>query len=64
MPEPSPFRVLYRVFWIRVVDLEVLSPESDTQRLLGHIAAMLAGISVLFTAPLVLLGGGLAQPDL
>ncbi|HXP09304.1 MAG TPA: hypothetical protein VN828_12445 [Acidobacteriaceae bacterium] len=64
MPEPSPFRVLYRVFWLRVVDLEVLSPESDTQRLLGHIAAMLAGISVLFTAPLVLLGGGLAQPDL
>jgi len=69
MPEPchrrvSQFRVLYRVFWLRVVDLEVLSPDSDTQRLLGHIAAMLAGISVLFTAPLVLVGGGLPQPDL
>jgi hypothetical protein len=69
MPEPSPrrisqFRVLYRVFWLRVVDLEVLSPDSDTQRLLGHIAAMLAGISVLFTAPLILAGGGLAEPDL
>jgi hypothetical protein len=68
MPEPPPrrlsqFRVLYRVFWLRVVDLEVLSPDGDAQRLLGHIAVMLAGISVLFTAPLVLLGGGLAQPD-
>jgi len=69
MPEPShrrpsEFRVLYRVFWLRVVDLEVLSPDSDTQRLLGHIAVMLAGISVLFTAPLVLVGGGLPQSDL
>lgn len=60
----SQFRVLYRVFWLRVVDLEVLSPDSDAQRLLGHIAAMLAGISVLFTAPLILLGGGLADPDM
>ena len=69
MPEPSPqrpsqFRVLYRVFWLRVIDLEVLSPDSDTQRLLGQIAVMLAGISVLFTAPLVLVGGGLPQPQL
>jgi hypothetical protein len=69
MPESSPrrlsqFRVLYRVFWLRVVDLEVLSPESDTQRLLGHIAVMFAGISILFTAPLVLVGGGLPQPFL
>jgi hypothetical protein len=52
------------VFWLRVVDLEVLSPDSDAQRLLGQIAAMLAGISVLFTAPLILLGGGLAEPDM
>jgi hypothetical protein len=69
MPEPSrrgpsQFRVLYRAFWLRVVDLEVLSPEGDTQRLLGHIAVMLAGISVLFTAPLVLVGAGLPQPFL
>jgi hypothetical protein len=69
MPEPSyrrlsQFRVLYQVFWLRVVDLEVLSPDSDTQRLLGHIAVMLAGISVLFTAPLILVGGGMPQPDL
>lgn len=69
MPEASyrrlsQFRVLYRVFWLRVVDLEVLSPDSDAQRLLGQIAAMLAGISVLFTAPLILLGGGLAEPDM
>jgi hypothetical protein len=69
MPDPShrqlsQFRVLYRVFWLRVVDLEVLSADSDTQRLLGHIAAMLAGISVLFTAPLILAGDGLAEPDL
>jgi hypothetical protein len=61
---PSQFRILCRVFWLRVVDLEVLSPDSDAQTLLGHLAALLAGVSVLFTAPTILIGGPIAEPDL
>lgn len=53
------FPVLYRVFLLRVVDLELLSPESDVVKLLGQFAAVLAAISFLFTAPLILLGGRL-----
>jgi hypothetical protein len=68
MPEPSDqssqFRILCRVFWLRVVDLEVLSPDNDARTLLGHLAALLAGVSVLFTAPLILIGGPIAEPDL
>jgi len=42
----------------------VLSPDSDAQTLLGHLAAILAGVSVLFTAPTILIGGPIAEPDL
>jgi hypothetical protein len=42
----------------------MLSPDNDAQTLLGHLAAMLAGVSVLFTAPLILIGAPMAQPDL
>jgi len=62
--QPSQFRVLCRVFWLRVVDLEVLSPDNDAQKLLGHLAALLAGVSVLFSAPILLIGGPMAEPDL
>ena len=68
MPEsshqPSHFRILFRVFWLRIVDLEILSPDNDAQTLLGHLAALLAGVSVLFTAPTILIGAPMAQPDL
>ncbi len=62
--ESSQFRILCRVFWLRVVDLEVLSPDTDAKTLLGHLAALLAGVSVLFTAPLILIGAPMAEPDL
>jgi len=49
--------VLYRIFLRRVVDLDLLSTDADTSRLLGQFAALFAGASFLFTAPLVLVGG-------
>lgn len=55
------FRVLYRVFLMRVVDLELLSSEGDTTKLLGQFAALFAAVSFLFTAPLIFLGGRLPQ---
>src|ERR1035441_4367802 len=60
----AQFRILYRIFWLRVIDLEVLSPEGDAERLLGHIAVLLAGISILFTFPVILIGGPMQKPDL
>jgi hypothetical protein len=58
------FRVLYRVFLLRVVDLELLSADGDTTRLLGQFAALFAAVSFMFTAPLILFGGGLPQIDI
>lgn len=58
------FRVLYRVFLFRVVDLELLSSDGDTTKLLGQFAALFAAVSFLFTAPLILFGGGLPQIDI
>ncbi len=58
------FRVLCRVFLLRVIDLEVLSADGDTAKLLGQFAAIFAGISFLFALPLFILGGNLPEPDL
>jgi hypothetical protein len=58
------FRVLYRVFLFRVVDLELLSSDGDTTKLLGQFAALFAAVSFLLTAPLILFGGGLQQIDI
>lgn len=58
------FRVLYRIFLMRAVDLEVLSADGDPAKLLGQIAALLAGVSLLFCLPLLLAGGGWHETDL
>jgi hypothetical protein len=58
------FRVLYRVFLLRVVDLELLSSDGDTTKLLGQFAALFAAVSFMFTAPLILFGGGLPPQDI
>ena len=56
----SQFQVLYRVFLMRVVDLELLSAsDDDTAKLLGQLAAALMGISIMYTAPLIFVGGRL-----
>jgi hypothetical protein len=60
----SQFRVLYRVFLLRVVDLELLSGDGDPIRLLGQFAALLAAISFVFCAPLVLASARIDESDL
>jgi hypothetical protein len=55
------FRVLYRVFLLRVVDLEVLSEQGDSARMLGQVSAVLAGISFVFTVFLIFYGGRFPQ---
>jgi len=49
---------------MRVVDLELLSTDGDTTKLLGQLAALLAGVSVLFCLPLLLSGGRWHETDL
>lgn len=51
------FLVLYRVFLVRVIDLELLSSDGDTTRLVGQFISIFAGISFLLTAPILLIGG-------
>jgi len=46
----SPFRVLYRDFLFRVLDIELLPAVDDIQRLLGQFAAMLAAFSFTLAA--------------
>jgi len=48
------FRVLYRDFLVRILDLELLSSRGEIQRLLGQFAAMLAAFSLtlaIYIAP-------------
>jgi hypothetical protein len=53
------FRTLYRVFLLRIVDLELLSADGDPTRLLGQFASIFATFSFCLTAPLILTRGTL-----
>jgi hypothetical protein len=53
---PIQFRVLYRVFLLRVIDLELLSADSDTTKLVGQFAAMFATFSLVISLPFILFG--------
>ena len=56
---PLQFRVLYRQFLLRVVDLESLSIEADLTTLLGQMAGILILYSVLTTMGLLIAVGRL-----
>ena len=58
---PLPFRVLYRQFLLRVIDVESLSIEADITRFLGQFAGVLILISVFQTLGFVVQSG---RPDL
>jgi hypothetical protein len=48
------FRVLYRAFLLRVVDLELMSASGDPARLLGQFATIFSSVSLLFALPGIL----------
>ena len=54
------FRVLYRQFLLRVVDLELLAPQGDITKLLGQFVALLAIVGLWILLPSV---GAAAQPS-
>src|SRR5580698_3104137 len=47
--ESTQFRLLYRDFLFRILDLELLASRGDAQRLLAQFAALLAAFSFTFT---------------
>jgi hypothetical protein len=58
----TPFRVLYREFLSRVVDLEMLSLQGDIAKLLGQFASLLCFLSIVFSLPIVGFGSGRLSP--
>ena len=46
---PRQFRILYRDFLFRIVDLELLASRGEAQRLLAQFAALLAAFSLTFS---------------
>lgn len=60
--ETRHLRTLYRVFWLRVIDLEILASDADPSRLMGQVANILITVSVACGIPALLIGiQGLAQ---
>jgi CubicO group peptidase (beta-lactamase class C family) len=58
------FRVLYREFLFRVVDLEILAPQGDITRLLGQLAALLLTVSLGLVLPVQLLASITSTPEI
>jgi hypothetical protein len=58
------FRVLYRQFLLRVVDLELLAPQGDITKLLGQFVALLAIVSLWILLPSVSMAARPSSPDL
>ena len=56
--ERTQFRVLYREFLFRVIDLEVLAPQGDISKLLGQFAAILVFLGLWGLLPPVVMAGG------
>ncbi len=53
----TQFRILYRQFLFRIVDLELLSTQGETSKLLGQFASLLVFIGLLFSAAVLNLAG-------
>ena len=58
------FRVLYREFLFRIVDLEILAPQGDMSKLLGQFAALLLVIGLWIFLPTLLGAVSFAQPEI
>jgi len=51
------FQTLYRVFLLRVVDLDLLSSDADPAKLIGQFAVIFCTFSFLLTIPILLMNG-------
>jgi predicted permease len=62
LKQPSQFRVLYRDFLVRMVDLELISSHGDIEKLLVQFTALIAAFSVTFAFYAVRLQTALTSP--
>lgn len=65
--EKLQFRVLYRQFLFRIVDLEILSADAfgDSSKLLGQFAALLIFLSIFFlSGPTIAVGASRLPPEM
>ena len=58
------FRVLYREFLFRIVDLELLAPQGDMSKLLGQFAALLIVVGLWVLLPAAMIAGSASAPGL
>jgi CubicO group peptidase (beta-lactamase class C family) len=58
------FRVLYREFLFRVVDLEILTTQGDITKLLGQFAALLLVVSLWLTLPIGIIASTDPAPEI
>lgn len=58
------FRVLYREFLFRVIDLEILSPQGDITKLLGQFAASLLFVGLWLTMPVMAIASADSVPEI
>ena len=57
-----PFRVLYRQFLLRIIDLDLIAPQGDVSKLLGQFAALLADRRLWVVCLLVELAASIPAP--
>ncbi len=57
------FRILYREFLFRVIDLELLTPQGDILKLLGQFASLLVFVSLVLMITVALVGAA-TEPEL
>jgi hypothetical protein len=60
----TQFYVLFRVFFLRVVDLDLLASDADPTRLIGQFITLFASISFFFTLPSLLVLMSSSSPSI
>lgn len=59
--EKVQFRILFRQFLLRVVDVELLSAEGDTTKLLGQLITVMLSFSFFISIPVIFVAGPLPE---
>lgn len=59
--EKLQFRILFRQFLLRVVDVELLSGEGDPTKLLGQLITVMVSFSFFVSIPVLFIGGRLPE---
>src|SRR5580704_253006 len=61
--ETLQFRILFRQFLLRVVDVELLSASADPTKLLGQLITVMLSFSFFISIPVILGGGRLSETE-